>query len=147
MRRYRCPIGITALGLSFLALLFSVLPSCLIERKLAALEQFCADKTAAFSFTCDDGGCNCQNDAERCAAEIGCLHRRLRLWKFGMAIPALAAVCAASWSWRKERAKELCLFGIASASVALSWQHVGALAAVGLALTLFIVLAARLGQD
>jgi hypothetical protein len=148
MHRNKCWIGITALALSFLALLLTVLPSCLIQEKIFVLEQKLHDETAAYSFdiqSCNNGkDCTCLTEAEKHAAEMKCLYRRLRIYKLAMMLVACAAIGTAAWSWRKERVKEFCLFSIASSSVALSWQHVGAALAVSIALFVFTVLTVKL---
>ncbi|WP_417914964.1 hypothetical protein [Candidatus Electronema sp. JM] len=119
MSRRRYPFGRTALGLSFLALILSLVPPCLLERKLAALEQLCADNAAAFSFTCDTPSCTCESDAEKCAFELHHLRHWLHLCRLGIALAAVAAIGAALCSWQKERAKELCLSSMILAAFTL----------------------------
>ncbi|CAK8715588.1 MAG: hypothetical protein CDV28_11447 [Candidatus Electronema aureum] len=148
MHRNKCWIGITALVLSFLSLLLTVFPSCLIQQRIFVLERKLYDETAAYSFdiqSCDNGkGYTCLTEAEKYAAEIKCLYRRLRICNLAMILFACAAIGTAAWSSRKERVKEFCLFSIASSSVALSWQYVGAVFAVSIALFVFTVLTVKL---
>ncbi|WP_417909470.1 hypothetical protein [Candidatus Electronema sp. PJ] len=144
MHKNRCRVGITALGLSFLALLLSVFPACLLDKKRAVLEQLCTDQTAAFSFNCNETNQDCTTAAEHCVSALKEQSQRQRLCKHAMILAACSAIGAAVWSWRKERVKEFCLFSITSSLVALSWQQVGAVLAVSIALLVFTVLAARI---
>ncbi len=148
MQNTRCRIGMTALALSFVTLLLTVFPASLFLRKISVLEHQCQeDKNAAYSFTlqCGEGqNCGCLSVAEKCAAELGCLRGRLRLCKLAMMLAAAAAIGMALWSWRKEKAKAICLYSIFASLEAVSWQHIGADFAAGIALLLFIVLAAKL---
>uniref|UniRef100_UPI00405751B9 hypothetical protein n=1 Tax=Candidatus Electronema sp. TaxID=2698783 RepID=UPI00405751B9 len=138
-----------ALALSFFALLLSFFPPCIIERKMKILEQICRDETAAFSFeleNCGNGAdCGCPSEAAQCAAQLQRLCLLLRLFAAAMMLTAGAAIATAAYAWRKEKNREFCLYSIVSASVALSWQQIGALPAVGLALFLFIALFFLLG--
>jgi len=149
MHRNKSKIGMRALALSFIALLLSFFPPCILERKIKMLEQICRDETAAFSFEMDscgkDTGCCCLSEAERCAGQLKQLCRLLHFFAAAMMLTAGAAVATAVYAWKKERSKEFCLYSIASASVALSWQQIGALLAAGLALLLFIALFFLLG--
>lgn len=144
-------IGMSALALSFFSLLLSFFPPCIIERKMKMLEQTCRDETAAFSFELNScgksAGCGCPSEADQCAAQLKRLCLLLRLFAAAMMLTAGAAIAAAVYAWRKEKSKEFCLYSIASASVALSWQQLGALPAAGLALFLFIALFFLLGAS
>lgn len=142
MHRSKYRIGVTALGLSFLALLLSVFPFCLLEKKRVALEQHCNDETAAYSFTYEEQGATCQSDAKKCATELRCLTRRLWFCNLAMTLTALAAIGTALYSAWKERVKELYLFSIVSSLVVLSLQHIGAGLSVSLGLLVFTMLAA-----
>lgn len=142
-------IEMSALVLSFFALLLSIFPPCIIERKMKILEQICRDETAAFSFELNncgkDADCGCPSEAEQCAAQLKRLCLLLRIFAAAMMLIAGAALATAVYAWRKEKNREFCLYSIVSASVALSWQQIGALPAVGLALFLFIALFFLLG--
>jgi hypothetical protein len=149
MHRNKSKVGIRALALSFIALLLSFFPPCILERKIKMLEQICSDETAEFSFELDscgkNTGCGCRSEAEQCAGQLKQLCLLLRLFYAAMLLTAGAAIATAVYSWKKERSKEFCLYSIASASVAVSWQQIGALLAAGLALLLFIALFFLLG--
>jgi hypothetical protein len=142
MHRSKYRIGVTALGLSFLALLLSVIPFCLLEKKRAVLEQHCNDETATYSFIYEGQGMSCQSEAKKCAEELRCLARRLWFCNLAMTLTALAAIGTALYSAWKERVKELYLFSIVSSLVVLSLQHVGAGLSVSIALLVFTMLAA-----
>lgn len=148
MQNTSCRIGMTALALSFVALLLTVFPASLILRKIILLEHQCqGDKNAAYSFTlhCGEGqDCGCLNEQEKCAADIVCLRGRLRLCTLAMMLVAAIAIGMASWSWRKEGAKVICLYSIFASLEAVSWQYIGTEFAVSIALVLFIALAAKL---
>ncbi len=146
MHNTRCRIGMTALALSFVALLLTVFPANLILRKILVLEQKCqADRSAAYSFVVNGQGGDCLSEAEQCAVDIGCLRGRLRLCKLAMMLAAAAAVGMAFWSWRKEKAKAICLYSISVSLEAVSWQYIGTEFAASLALMLFIILTVKLG--
>ncbi|MGR0482563.1 MAG: hypothetical protein ACTFAL_14500 [Candidatus Electronema sp. V4] len=148
MQNTRCRIGMTALALSFVTLLLTVFPTSLFLRKIIILEQQCQmDKNAAYSFTlqCGEGqSCDHLSVAEKCAAELGCLRGRLRFCKLAMMLAATAAIGMALWSWRKEKAKAICLYSIFASLEAVSWQHIGTEFSASIALVLFIVLTAKL---
>jgi hypothetical protein len=144
MHKNRCRVGVTALVLSFLALLLSVFPACLLDKKRAVLEQLCTDETAEFSYNCKEINHECMTTAEHCTVEIKEQGQQQLLCKYAMILAACSAIVAAVWSWRQELVKEFCIFSITSSLVALSWQHIGAVLAASIALIVFTVLAARL---
>ena len=148
MQTAKCRIGMTALALSFVTLLLTVFPASLFLKKISILEQQCqADKNAAYSFTlqCGEGQtCGCLSVAEKCAAELDCLRGRLRLCKLAMMLAAAAAIGTALWSWRREKAKALCLYSIFASLEAVSWQYIGIEFSASIALVLFIILTAKL---
>lgn len=144
MHNTKCRIGMTALALSFVALLLTVFPASLIMRKIIILQQQCQlDDNTVRSFVVGPD-CRCRSEAEQCAADIGCLRGRLRWCKLAMMLVAAAAVGMAIWSWRQEKAKAICLYSIFASLEAVSWQHIGAEFSVSIALVLFIVLTAKL---
>lgn len=142
----KCRLGLTALGLSLLALLAAVIPTCFINKKILHIQPVCHDERALFSF--DLEGCRkqrgCPTEAEQCAIDLRQLEQHLRLFNMIMLLAAAAAVSTALYSWQKEQAKEFCLFSISAALLALSWQHVSVLLSVSMALLLFITLTVRL---
>ncbi|CAK8710922.1 hypothetical protein GCAAIG_00095 [Candidatus Electronema halotolerans] len=141
----KCLIGLTALGLSLLALLLAVFPSCYIQQNILNIEPICHDERAPFSFNLERCGQQliCPTEAEQCAADIRQLDWHLRLSNILMILAAAAAISTALYAWRKEQAKEFCLFSIVASLLALSWQHVNALLSVSMALLLFMILTAR----
>jgi len=144
MHRYKSQLGMTAIALSFCALLLTIFPSSVILRKIIVLEQHCQeDNSAAYSFTLDKGE-GCRSEAEKCAAEMYVLRGRLRLCKLALMLTAAAAIAMAICSWRKEQAKALCLYSIAVSSEVMFWPHIGTEFTVSIALMAFIVLAAKL---
>jgi hypothetical protein len=145
MKKSNCLIGLAALGLSLLALLLAVLPSCFIQQKILNIEPVCHDERAPFSFNLERCGKQliCPTEAEQCAADIKQLECYLRLANILMLLAAAAAVSTALYAWRKKQAKEFCLFSIVVSLLALSWQHVSVLVSVSVALLLFMILTVR----
>ncbi len=140
-----CMIGLTALGLSLLALLLALFPSSFIQQKMMSIEPICHDERAPFSFNLEKCGQKriCPTEAEQCAAELKHLDRRLRHYNLAMLLAAVAAISTAFYAWRKEQTKEFCLFSIVASLLALSWQHVNVPLSVSMALLLFMILTAR----
>ncbi len=146
MYRNKYRIGLTALGLSLLALLLASVPACLMYERILKNEPTCQDEHALFSFDLDS--CEkrriCSTEAEQCVAERRYLNWRLRLCNLSMVLSAVASISTALYSWRKEQAKELCLLSIFVSLVAISWQYVNMVFSVSMALLLFIILSAQL---
>ena len=141
----KCLIGLTALGLSLLALLLAVFPAYFIQQNILNIEPICHDERAFFSFNLERCGQQrtCPTEAEQCAADIRQLDRHLRLSNMLMLLTAAAAISTALYAWRKEQANEFCLFSIVASLLALSWQHVSVPLSVSMALLLFMILTAR----
>ena len=146
MHGHSSPLGIVALGFSFLTLLLSILPPYLLERKITALEQLCDTTHSSYTFTCDNSqpGHAYKLNIDNCADELHSLRQGLRCCKLCLPLVALAALGMALCSWRKEKTNYLCLFTIAAASTALAWPYIGAPAAVSIALVGFTLLTAWL---
>jgi hypothetical protein len=141
-KNYR--IGLTALGLSLLAILLALFPACLMQQRIIKdIEPTCLDKQILLA----DGSekrRNCLTETKQCATEQKSFDWRLRCCNLITLVVAVAAISTAIYSWRKEQANEFCLFSIFSSLIAVSWQHVDMVFSVSMALLLFIILTARL---
>ena len=145
-----------SLGLSCLALLLAIFPPCIFEKKIQELEKIHEDASTAFSFEITTGRLNFfgveenasyMTEAEAGRIEVEKLKKNFRVLTCAMIFSAFAAVFTAICSFITEHGKEICIWSIITASVALSWQYVGTNVAVGTALLVFIMLAAGCGHD
>lgn len=144
-KNYR--LGLTALGLSLLAILLALFPACLMQQQIVQdTEPVCLDKHILLVADMDgnEKRRNSLPETKRCATELRYSDWKLRYCNLINLIVAVAAISTALYAWRKEPAKEFSLFSIVSSLIAVSWQHVDMVYSMSMALLLFIILTARL---
>lgn len=146
-------IGAISLGLSCFTLLLAIFPPCILEKKILELERIREDTSTAFSFelnlvtpcSCEDTETSYITEAEAGRMESERLCKIFRILTLTMILFAVSAVFTAVYSWIKEHGKEICIWSIITAAVALSWQYVGMGLAVSTALFIFIMLTVSFG--